>query len=250
MLSPTVARGSSDANGSWNTICIWARRRRSSGARRGEEVLPVVADRAGVGLEQAQQRRPSVLLPQPDSPTRPITSPARTSRSTSVTAWTCPWARPSAPGADREGLHEGPGLEQHRLVDVAASVAPCRCVTGVGRLGDVAVEEAAHLVARRHLDQRRHLLDAAGQARLDPGLAPRREAAAGRQVDEVRHAAGDDRQLVLAATDHRHRTDETLRVRDAGATRTAPASSPPPRSGRRTSPPPARPSRPRRRGRG
>ena len=30
MLSPMVARGSSDANGSWNTICIWARSRRSS----------------------------------------------------------------------------------------------------------------------------------------------------------------------------------------------------------------------------
>ena len=43
--------------------------------------------------------------------------------------------------------------------------------------------------ARAHLDQRRHLLDALREAGLDPRLAARREAAAGRQVDEVRHPA-------------------------------------------------------------
>ena len=41
MMSPTVIRGSSDANGSWKIICIFRRTRRSAAAAQLRDVLPV-----------------------------------------------------------------------------------------------------------------------------------------------------------------------------------------------------------------
>ena len=76
MISLTVIRGSSDAYGSWNTICMSRRSGRISPGRQRGQVLALEADLPPVGLDQVAARsRPVVDLPQPDSPTRPRVSP-------------------------------------------------------------------------------------------------------------------------------------------------------------------------------
>src|SRR4051812_2808926 len=67
---PTRMRGSSDANGSWNTI--WTRVVRLTG-RRPPDMTGAPAMRAApdVGGRMPTMTRPSVDFPQPDSPTRP-----------------------------------------------------------------------------------------------------------------------------------------------------------------------------------
>ena len=71
MLSPIGWRGSSDANGSWKMICIRRRYGRSF-----EPVRPVMSAPSKrivplVGSMSRRISRPTVVLPQPDSPTRP-----------------------------------------------------------------------------------------------------------------------------------------------------------------------------------
>ena len=56
-------------------------------------------------------------------------------------------------------------------------------------------------------------LDRQGHILVDPGQAARGEPAAGRQVDEIRDVAGDDRQRFLRVADDRDRADEPPRVR-------------------------------------
>ena len=71
---PTVWRGLSEVSEFWNTT--WARwRKRASGlAPTTADAKRSVPPRAG---SSRSSRRPSVDLPQPDSPTRPSTSPVR-----------------------------------------------------------------------------------------------------------------------------------------------------------------------------
>src|SRR5579864_3867311 len=94
MMSPTVIRGSRDANGSWKIICIFRRTRRSFAPRilviswPSNVILPPVTG------SKAVINRASVDFPQPDSPTSPSASPRRISRSTPSTART---ARPPLP---------------------------------------------------------------------------------------------------------------------------------------------------------
>ena len=74
--SPTVIRGSSEAAGSWCTNARSRRRSRSCRPRRARQVVAVDQDRARTrrGTSPAATR-PRVVLPEPDSPTRPSTSP-------------------------------------------------------------------------------------------------------------------------------------------------------------------------------
>ena len=80
MLSPIGVRGSSDAYGSWKMICI---RRRY-----GLSLLPLIVVMSvpsnlivpDVGSISRSSNRPTVVLPEPDSPTRPSVSPRRTSK--------------------------------------------------------------------------------------------------------------------------------------------------------------------------
>ena len=53
-IAPTVMRGLSEANGSWNTICMLRRMRAQVVAAEAEHVLPVKGDLARAGLDQAQ----------------------------------------------------------------------------------------------------------------------------------------------------------------------------------------------------
>ena len=166
--------------------------------------------------------RPRVDLPQPDSPTSPSTSPARMSRSTPSTARTEPLVRPNDP--DFTGNVFTTPL-------ASTSTLPSRAVAGpVGggsltvlllaaqrdlhRCGDgVGVQEAANLVPRRQLDERRQLLGALREVVLDAGLASWRETASRGKVDQVRHPPGDHRQLLGPPPDHGHRPDQSLGVR-------------------------------------
>ena len=105
-MSRTVIRGLSEAYGSWKTI--WMSRRTGRICLR----LSVVMSLPSKTMRRPSARcslmivRPSVVLPQPDSPTTPSVSPGRTVRSTPSTARTCPTVCLKSTGLDREVLDE------------------------------------------------------------------------------------------------------------------------------------------------
>ena len=93
MIWPIRLRGFSDANGSWKTICI-SRRTGLSFARPAFVMsTPRKLIVPPVGSSRRMSVRDSVVLPQPDSPTRPSVSPSRRCSVTSSTACTCATAR-------------------------------------------------------------------------------------------------------------------------------------------------------------
>ena len=121
MLSPIGVRGSSDAYGSWKMICIRRRyglsaaplscgdvRRRRTGSRRPSASM------------SRSSSRPTVVLPQPDSPTRPSVSPRRIVKLTPSTAWTVGDRPLEDAAADREVLHEVADLDERRRPSAAA----------------------------------------------------------------------------------------------------------------------------------
>src|SRR3989441_6235400 len=93
-MSPTVIRGSKEANGSWKIICILRRTRRRRQPRRRVMSVPSKTTLPAVTGSKAVIRRARVDFPQPDSPTRPTVSPRRISRSTPSTARTAAPPRP------------------------------------------------------------------------------------------------------------------------------------------------------------
>ena len=115
MLSPMGVRGSSDAYGSWKMICI--RRRYGLRLLLLSRVMSVPSNTMvpDVGSISRSSRRPTVVLPDPDSPTRPSVSPRRTSNDTPDTAWTTSTARFRNAAADREVLDEIAHLDQRPL---------------------------------------------------------------------------------------------------------------------------------------
>src|SRR6266550_5722620 len=93
-MSPTVIRGSSDANGSWKIICIFRRTRRSAAPRSLVISCPSKLIVPPVTGSKPVTSRASVDLPHPDSPTRPRVSPRLISRSTPSTARTASPEKP------------------------------------------------------------------------------------------------------------------------------------------------------------
>ena len=89
-ISRTVIRGLSDAYGSWKTI--WMSRRTGRICLRLNFVMsaPLKMIWPLVGSTSLMIVRPSVVFPQPDSPTTPSVSPRVTVRSTPSTARTWP----------------------------------------------------------------------------------------------------------------------------------------------------------------
>ena len=71
-ISRTVMRGFRLEYGSWKMICIRRRSGRSSRCERCVMSSPSKSTRPNVGSTRRSIRRPSVLLPQPLSPTRPM----------------------------------------------------------------------------------------------------------------------------------------------------------------------------------
>ena len=133
-----------------------------------------------------------------------------------------------------DGLHDAPGLAERagpgdEGLDHAASLeqdVARRCVTivsdatahGHRRLGDVGVEEAAHLVPRDHLDERR----AAPRCTASRPASTRAwHRAAKRQPGGRSMRFGTRPGITVSSSaapaDHRHGTDAAPGCRDAGA---------------------------------
>ncbi len=74
-IAPTVICGFSDEYGSWKIICIARRRSRKARASSAPRSSPSNSTWPALGSIRRSSRRPSVDLPQPDSPTTPSVSP-------------------------------------------------------------------------------------------------------------------------------------------------------------------------------
>ncbi len=85
---PTVMAGFSDALGSWKTIAISRRSGRKPFSGRPTSSWPFQRTEPNVAGTSPRIVRPSDVLPEPDSPTRPKISPRRTSNETPSTART------------------------------------------------------------------------------------------------------------------------------------------------------------------
>jgi hypothetical protein len=83
-------RGSRLESGSWKIICIRRRILRSGSGPSVVSSTPSNETDPLVGGVSCRIARPSVDLPQPDSPTNPYVRPRGIARSTPSTAFTCP----------------------------------------------------------------------------------------------------------------------------------------------------------------
>ena len=98
MMSLMGIRGLSEPTGSWKMICIRRRSFLSSLPFLSKIGSPSSWADPAVGGWSWIRVLPRVDLPQPDSPTRPKTSPLRTLKLTSSTAFTSPmWRRRKPP---------------------------------------------------------------------------------------------------------------------------------------------------------
>ena len=145
-----------------------------------------------MGSIRRSTRRPTVDLPQPDSPTMASVSPASSWKSTPSTARTWPDTRPKAPRRTGKCLAR-PATSQERAHWIT-------CASGARRQR---VE-----MARRDLDQRRRLGAAGG---LDEGAARGEAAAVGRPA-HVGHAALDRGQALALLVEARDRAQQAHRV--------------------------------------
>jgi hypothetical protein len=93
-LSPSTSsdstdwRGSRLDSGSWKIICMRRRARRIFSPLSERTSVPSKMISPAVGSTSRSRPRPSVDLPQPDSPTSPYVSPALMDRETPSTAYT------------------------------------------------------------------------------------------------------------------------------------------------------------------
>ena len=95
-------RGSREANGSWKTICISRRSPRISLRVSSVSSVPLYLTEPEVGSMRRRMQRPTVDLPDPDSPTRPRVCPAPTAKETPLTAWTW-WCTTFTPASSLTG---------------------------------------------------------------------------------------------------------------------------------------------------
>ena len=265
MISMTGIRGSSDAYGSWKTICISRRSGRIWPRRQRGQVLVRVVDRAGrsAGL-RLSSARPVVDLPQPDSPTSAEGLVARQmSKETSQTACTSPtWRRIrprdrtgkclTRPRTDRTGCRSST-----RRPRCAASVGGRRPRSRGGCASSVSVAggDREDVARRAAVDDLR--AEVAGGAvlgaRPSPGAGrarpPRRrrcasgqrgrERAAGRQVEQRRRGARDRGEpLAVGCVDARQAAEQAERVRHPRAVEDVVDRAGLDRAARRTSPDP------------
>ena len=121
MMSSTDMRGLSAPYGSWKMICIGAALLAAAPSRRARDVGAVEQDGAAVGSISRISRRPSVDLPQPDSPTRPSVSPGMDVELHVVHRAQRRWcAGAGSRRREREMLGEAGGLDQRRHVPASS----------------------------------------------------------------------------------------------------------------------------------
>ena len=125
---PTVRRGSSDAYGSWKTICISRRNGRRSSQLSPTSSLPLYFTEPALGGISCRTQRPSVDLPEPLSPTSPSVSRRPMVNDTSDTAWTSRFVTrtPFRP-AHREHLDELRDLDDRRFAVDGRVLWKIRC---------------------------------------------------------------------------------------------------------------------------
>ena len=273
MLSPMGVRGSSDAYGSWKMICIRRRYGRRSAPWSVGDVLAVEHDGAGGGVDEPQEQPPDGGLAAARLAHQAERLAALDDEIDAVHGAHLGDGPLEHAGAHGEGLDEALDLDQGRRMagrrrSGGASVTGARrrqsARDGHGRasrpvvgVGPLAAVRRGGTASSGPSWPGRHARAAPGWSVrgqhvvvVDARRAARCEAAAGGQRDQVGHAARDDRQLIQQHARHGHRADEApgvgmLRRPEQGAD-VAPA----PRSRRRTSPRPGRPSRRPRPGRG
>ena len=90
-LVPIRMRGSSAAYGFWKMSCIEVRKRRSSSPCSAARPRPATVTEPLSGGISRSRTLARVLLPQPDSPTRPMTSPRRIPKLTPSSERTLPF---------------------------------------------------------------------------------------------------------------------------------------------------------------
>ena len=90
MMASTRMRGLSDAKGSWNTACTERRYSRIPSPARPSIPRPSNRRPPPVGSSSRSTSLAVVVLPQPDSPTRPRVWPRPTEKFTPSTARTTP----------------------------------------------------------------------------------------------------------------------------------------------------------------
>src|SRR5213593_1439129 len=194
-MAPTRMRGSSDAYGSWKTA--WTARRyarrpsRSSAdtSRPSKRMLPAV------GVSRARISLDVVVLPQPDSPTRPSVEPAGMSNETASTARTTPVDQPSAPRRTTKCLvrlctSSNRGASRPRRGAISASMEP-----------------AARGVTGRDLG-----LGRGRRAPVERGGAARREGAAAAERGEIGRLARDGRQALAPGAEARNGLEQRAGV--------------------------------------
>ena len=119
-MAATRFVGFSDESGFWNTMRT-TRRNSASFVTSAPDCRRRTVTAPEVGASSLSKRRPSVVLPQPLSPTSARTSPPRTSRVTSSSACTGGRASPShrvrAPGSSK-------CLVRLRTLATAAAISP------------------------------------------------------------------------------------------------------------------------------
>src|SRR4029077_13634364 len=137
--------------------------------------------------------RPSVDLPQPDSPTSPRGSPVLISRSTPSTAWTCPTVRCSTPEATGNQTLRSV-IESSGSDEVHARVSVLTAVSGTFQLRARLRDPARRTLRVADLQQSRRVARAALDAKCAAGI----ERAAVRQVDEVGRQTFDRLERLVA----------------------------------------------------
>src|SRR5262252_313748 len=233
MISPTVMRGSRDANGSWKMICTWRRMRRMRDPESRVSSWPLNTTRPAVAGWSWVMTRASVDLPQPDSPTSPSVSPLRTSKLTPSTA------RTTSPPAPPTGKYLYTSSTRRMTGSMAGcALVPADASTAIGRLLEVRAglqllcglagdgdrlqllrrllghvphqhPAARHLVLP-DLRERGLLLRAAVLAERAAGV----ELAARRQADQVRRQTRDaDQPSAADRVDTGHGAEQRPRVR-------------------------------------
>ena len=242
-----MSRGSSEAYGSWKTICISLRSGRRSSRLIPTSSVPVVLHRPALTARSAAARsaRASTC---PSRSRRPGPSVSRWPivNDTSETACTSRLVTRDALGpAHREDLDELVDLDdrgRRRSVDVGH---PPRSLTT--RSAPTSVSSSARMHAVCQVAERAQLGQALG-ARVDGVRAAGPERAARRRVEHVRRRPGDRRQPL--PPERRQALQQAPGVRVARVVEDRPRRRRARRPGRRTSPAPGRRRGRRRRGRG
>ena len=134
-----------------------------------------------VGSISRSRQRPTVVLPLPDSPTRPSVSPASSVNDTSETACTLRVSTWNPLGERTSNVLTRSSTDQDRRRDIRPDTRTSSVGANAGRL------DGRRTAAAR----------AARRARLDRVRAARRERAARRRPQHVRRRAGDREQPVV-----------------------------------------------------